>query len=138
MENAKSPEFCGSCHVMGPFINDLKNPKSETLASRHYQNRFILENQCYSCHTDYTVFGPVKAKMAGIRHVWKYETGTYGLPIKLRGTYNFQNCLHCHGESRRFLEKHDADLQKQIAAKETDCLQCHGPVHPEQKQAQNR
>ncbi|HEV8131245.1 MAG TPA: NapC/NirT family cytochrome c [Acidobacteriota bacterium] len=135
IEKAKSPEFCGSCHVMDPFITDLKDPKSQTLASRHYQNRYILENQCYTCHTDYTVFGPVKAKLTGLRHLWNYETRNYRIPIKHRGPYNFENCLHCHGQAKIFLEKHDADVRKQLESKAVTCLDCHAPVHPEQKSA---
>ena len=34
MEDAKRPNFCGSCHVMHPFVNDLKDPASTTLAPR--------------------------------------------------------------------------------------------------------
>lgn len=127
-EDAKRPEFCGSCHVMGPFIADLKNPASTTLAAVHYQNRFILENQCYTCHTDYGMFGTLEAKLAGARHLWKYESGTYELPIALPH-YRVANCLHCHGESAVFRTKH-AELTSQIEAGDVGCLDCHGPAHP--------
>jgi cytochrome c nitrite reductase small subunit len=129
MDDAKAPEFCGSCHVMGPFIKDLRNPDSTTLAAVHYQNRYILQDQCYTCHSDYGPFGPMKAKMAGARHLWHYETGHYTLPIKIIAPYNFANCLHCHGEAKVFREKHEA-LKEQIDSGEIVCLDCHGPAHP--------
>ena len=34
--------------------------KSETLAAKHYKNRFIRENQCYTCHSDYGVAGTAR------------------------------------------------------------------------------
>jgi len=130
MEDAERPEFCGSCHVMGPFIADLKNPESTTLAAVHYQNRFILENQCYTCHTDYGFFGGFEGKLAGMRHLWHYETGHYTLPIRIAAPYRFANCLRCHGESKRFRDKHE-DFQAQIDSGESSCLDCHGEPHPE-------
>lgn len=130
VDASKRPEFCGSCHVMHPFINDLRNPESTTLASIHYQNRYILEDQCYTCHTDYGMFGPLQAKMAGVRHLWHYETGTYTLPIRIASPYRIANCLHCHGESKIFRDKHP-QLEEEIASGEAACLDCHGPAHPE-------
>ena len=134
--DAERPEFCGSCHVMEPWMHDLRNPDSETLAAVHYKNRFILENQCYTCHTDYTMFGPVMAKVAGMGHLYRYTTGRYTLPIEIRGGhYRFANCLRCHGESKLFLDKH-ADLLTDTKAEDLACLDCHGPMHPEQHPAQ--
>lgn len=132
IEDAKRPEFCGSCHVMQPFIDDLKNPESTTLAAVHYQNRYILEHQCYTCHTDYGFFGPLQAKLAGMRHLWHYETGHYTLPIRIAAPYRVQNCLHCHGESKRFRDRH-TDLLTQIDAGDVSCLDCHGPPHPQER-----
>jgi cytochrome c nitrite reductase small subunit len=132
IDDAKRPEFCGSCHVMRPFINDLRSPDSTTLAAVHYQNRFILEDQCYTCHTDYGFFGPVRAKLTGMRHLWNYETGRYTLPIRIRGPYRIANCLHCHGNSKVYQEKHE-DVRAQIAAGDAGCLDCHLPAHPEDR-----
>src|SRR6478735_4787966 len=41
MEGTKSVQACASCHVMHPFVNDLKDPSSPTLAARHYRNNWI-------------------------------------------------------------------------------------------------
>jgi nitrate/TMAO reductase-like tetraheme cytochrome c subunit len=132
IDDTKRPEFCGSCHVMVPFFNDMKNPESKTLAAIHYQNRYILEDQCYTCHTDYGFFGPMKAKLTGVRHLWNYETGHYTLPIRIRGPYRVANCLHCHGESRVFRDKHvDLAADGDVAA--LACLDCHAPAHPEER-----
>ena len=134
IEEAKKPSFCASCHVMHPFTNNLIDPDSTTLASVHYQNRYILNNQCYTCHTDYTIFGPMKAKLAGVRHVWKDATGRYTTPIRLVSSYDFGNCLHCHGESRIFKQQHEDELLQLLDTQEAACLDCHGPAHPDQEE----
>jgi cytochrome c nitrite reductase small subunit len=131
LDDAKRPEFCGSCHVMTPWMNDLKNPESTTLAAVHYQNRYILADQCYGCHADYTMFGGVEAKWAGVNHLWKYMRGAYTLPLRIRSPFNTRNCLHCHGEAKVFRQAH-VESQEQIDSGDLTCLDCHAPVHPEQ------
>ena len=131
MDDAKRPEFCGSCHVMQPWMQDLHDPDSTNLAAVHYQNRYILEDQCYTCHHEYTMFGPAKAKLAGVRHLWKYMTGTYTTPLELREPYHFDNCTHCHGEAKVFREAH-TDVLEDLKSGKATCLDCHGPVHPDQ------
>ena len=132
LEAMKRPQFCGSCHVMSPFIKDLQNPDSSTLAAVHYQNRYIREHQCYTCHTDYGLFGPMRAKLAGIRHLWNYQTGNYEIPIKIREPYRDANCLYCHGEAKVFREKH-ADTFELLMSGDMGCLDCHRPVHGAQQ-----
>jgi cytochrome c nitrite reductase small subunit len=56
---------CASCHVMLPMVNDMQDPGSETLAARHYKNKWIAENQCYHCHSDYGLAGDLEAEMTG-------------------------------------------------------------------------
>jgi len=137
LEDMKRPEFCGSCHIMHPFIRDLRNPDSTTLAAVHYQNRYIREHQCYTCHTDYGIFGPVRAKLAGVRHLVNYETGNYTEPIRIREPYQNGNCLFCHGEGKRFRTAHEDSLAV-LESGDMRCLDCHGPAHPEDRTADAR
>lgn len=130
MDKSKRVEFCGtSCHVMQPFYDDLLNPESTNLASIHYQNRYILHDQCYQCHSSYTMFGPLEAKIAGVKHVWNYYTGSWHEPIKLRGTYKISNCLQCHGEAQNYLNTHELFVED-LASGESSCLDCHNEIHP--------
>ena len=131
IEASKGPEFCGSCHVMDPWVNDLHDPQSKTLAAVHYQNRYVRENQCYTCHTDYGLGGPLRAKLTGMVHLFKWESGTYELPIKLYRPYSFANCLHCHGDAKSFRDAHE-DSMEAIADGSMGCTDCHDPVHPPQ------
>jgi cytochrome c nitrite reductase small subunit len=98
----------------------------------HYKNRYILENQCYTCHTDYGMSGTIRAKWEGLGHVVRASTGTYTLPLKIAQPYANTRCLYCHGESQKFLASagHPPELRPQIFAGEVSCLDCHGPPHP--------
>ena len=134
LESSATVSACGSCHVMTPFVNDLRDVKSETLAATHFKNRFIRENQCYTCHSDYGLGGTISAKLAGLGHVWRYTTGRYEVPIKIAQPYSNLRCLSCHGESQRFLNAPGKkEMMPELIGGQTPCLSCHGPAHPEQK-----
>jgi nitrate/TMAO reductase-like tetraheme cytochrome c subunit len=131
LEQAKQVDFCSSCHVMRDFVGDMQNPTSTRLAALHYQNRYIQEDHCYVCHTNYGLFGTLEAKIGGISHIWEETTGTYELPIQAKGGYQFTVCLNCHGLSAKFAKN---DLHQtvigQVLAGETACTDCHDLSHP--------
>jgi nitrate/TMAO reductase-like tetraheme cytochrome c subunit len=133
-EETEQVSSCASCHTMTPFVSDLHNPQSTTLAAKHYTNRWIADHQCYTCHTSYGIHGAFRAKLDSLRHWWRYVTGTWTEPILYKGSYPNANCLVCHGETPRF--KGQAIHQAQAANLATDgisCLTCHGPPHPPPK-----
>lgn len=134
-ERSKKSESCQNCHVMKPIYNDMLNPESGTVAARHYKNRWLGENACYSCHTDYGFGGGLKAKMDGYRHLMRYITGTYTEPIRYRGEFNNKNCLNCHSDSRDFqqVDTHQPILAE-FEANQISCLNCHGRAHPASSQ----
>lgn len=130
LEETKSVQSCASCHVMEPFVKDLTDPASGTLASAHFRNKWIPENQCYTCHTSYGAHGTLAAKLGGLRHWWLYVTRTWAEPIRYNGKYPNANCLVCHGST----PKYDAvpTHRKNAAALSGDqksCASCHAP-HP--------
>jgi hypothetical protein len=133
ISGAKSVAFCNSCHVMHGYVQDLQNPDSEHLAAQHFQYRWINDHQCYTCHSDYGLFGDVGAKLAGLRHVWFYTVGGYEMPLKIRGTYDNQRCLFCHGPVKSYQEipEHEKNAAA-IATSATSCLgaACHVAPHP--------
>jgi hypothetical protein len=134
IQGSKPVEFCNSCHVMKPYVDDLENPDSDRLAAQHYQYRWISDHQCYTCHSDYGLFGGVEAKLAGLRHYVKYYITGYEQPIKIRGTYDNKRCLHCHGPvaSYREIAEHKKN-EAAIATSEMSCLgsNCHVKTHPD-------
>ncbi|HKI01130.1 MAG TPA: NapC/NirT family cytochrome c [Thermoanaerobaculia bacterium] len=131
VEHSKSTSFCLSCHVMEPYGKSLYVDDSSYLPAGHFQNnRVPRDKACFTCHTDYTMFGDYKAKLRGLRHVYVNYIGTIPKEIKLYEPYNNRECLHCHAGARSFEE---SDLHKEIrpdlATNTTSCLECHDTVH---------
>jgi len=125
-ERAQTVEFCGSCHrTMGAFVDDMKNPASNSLAAVHYKNRYIPDNQCYVCHTNYGIFGNWQGKIDGLKDVFGYYTHTFSGPPKLRHPYANDDCLKCHAGAAKFAQAH-ANNQEDLFSGKTSCLDCHG------------
>ena len=134
LEYATEVKFCGSCHLtMKPYIDDLHNAKSQSLASLHAQNRFAPGTECYSCHANYGIHGTLEAKLTGLRHVYKYNTGTYELPLKMPHAFENTLCLKCHNGAKRFMaqEVHldSGKVSEELRSNQTECISCHGPAH---------
>lgn len=136
-ERAERVEFCNSCHLtMKSFVDDMKNPSSNSLASLHYKNRYIPDDQCYGCHTSYGIFGTVEAKEEGLNDVYKYFTRTYHLPIKLRHPYPNTDCLKCHAGSVKWIAAHE-DYKDALFSGDMTCMQCHADSNPAHNIAQS-
>ena len=131
MSGMETVSACGGCHTMTSHVEDLQNPNGEGLAAVHFKNRYIRENQCYMCHSDYGMLGTISAKMAGLRHVMHYMAGTYPDPIKIRHPYSNVRCLTCHAESQKFTKSagHPDEIRPQLLSGEVSCLTCHSPAH---------
>lgn len=131
LEETKTVASCNSCHIMNPFVNDMKDPNSATLAARHYKNGWIPDHQCYSCHTTYGVHGTLEGKRDGLRHWLLYVTGTWKEPINYKGSYPNINCTGCHAGTPKFqrVPSHAA-LNRYLSKDQVGCITCHGPSHP--------
>jgi cytochrome c-type protein NapC len=131
IEHSKSTSFCLSCHEMEPYGRSLSISDSYHLPAAHFQNnRVPREAACYTCHTSYTMFGDIQAKMQGMQHVFVHYLGTVPEQIELYNPYSNRECLHCHGGARNFesLEDHQ-DVRADIASGDISCLECHADVH---------
>lgn len=124
-------QACGGCHVMTSRIQDLQDPQSESLAAVHFKNRYIREDHCYTCHSDYGMFGALSAKADGMGHVMHYVAGSYTLPLKIRHPYENVRCLNCHAGAQKFMKSpgHPEEVRPQLLAGQVSCLDCHGPAH---------
>ncbi len=130
-EETKKVDACATCHVMDPFINDMRDPFSATLAARHYKNKWVPDHQCYMCHTTYGAHGTLAAKRDGFRHWLLYVTATWEEPIQYSGSYPNSNCLTCHeGTSKFDRGKSHQALANDLVRDRVSCSTCHGPPHP--------
>jgi nitrate/TMAO reductase-like tetraheme cytochrome c subunit len=131
LEHSKQLKFCNSCHAMDPFMDDMKDVASNQLAARHYKNRFIQKAHCYTCHTNYGIFGTMEAKLNGMKHMWGDFTDHWSHPIEISKPYQYQICLNCHAGAVRFerLEEHDGVIEEVLSG-EGGCNPCHELAHP--------
>jgi cytochrome c-type protein NapC len=152
-EYTLSRPFCGSCHVMAPYLRDAEDPTSKSLAAIHSRNHRFGENSCYNCHADYQMFGAITTKLTGMKHLMKYVTeyantgpnGEGGPLIKLykredvehgkmtEGQFNQHMngvCMQCHStQSAIWLEKHEA-FAGEVREFRQLCIDCHSEIHP--------
>jgi cytochrome c-type protein NapC len=144
-EGTKNRQFCGSCHVMKPYQQDSEDPKSMSLAARHARNEMFGDENCYACHATYGMFGTVKTKLGGMRHVYlylkEYRTQTLAQAretIHIREPFQNATCMHCHStENPLWLQTKDhASALDRVRSGEVSCASdgCHGPAHPFSKQ----
>jgi cytochrome c-type protein NapC len=138
MESAQSTTFCLSCHTMTDYGRSLYIDDPSYLPARHFQNNDVpRERACYTCHTDYTMFGGINAKLRGLRHLWVQYVGTTPAPkdVRLYTSYNNRECLHCHLGARTFEEssshQRSPDLLARMKSGELSCLSagCHEFTH---------
>jgi cytochrome c-type protein NapC len=136
VEHAKSTKFCLSCHVMEPYGKSLHVDDSEYIPASHYENnRVPREVACFTCHTNYTMFGDSKAKMRGLKHIYIYYLGTIPKKIELYSPYHNRECLHCHAGARTFEEgathNEEPDRIKWIKENKLSCISsgCHNVIH---------
>jgi cytochrome c-type protein NapC len=138
LERSKTTKFCLSCHVMEPYGRSLYADDPTYLAAAHFQNhRVPADEACYTCHTNYAMFGSFKAKMAGLRHIYVFYLTKPPAPenIKLHEPYNNRECLHCHLGARSFeqgaVHNADPELLPAVKANRLSCASsgCHEVVH---------
>ena len=136
VERSKRTEFCLSCHVMEPYGKSLRIDDSEYVPAGHFQNaRVDREEACFTCHTTYALYGDLKAKIGGLRHLAVNYLSTPPDTIRLYKPFNNRECLHCHGGARSF-DENDAHTETDttmvaIQANRLSCMAsgCHDLVH---------
>jgi nitrate/TMAO reductase-like tetraheme cytochrome c subunit len=140
-EATQSRKFCGSCHVMIPHAEDSGDPKSLSLAAVHARNEYFGQNNCYTCHKDYGMYGYVLTKLGGMRHVYLYLTEYRDMPlaeskpsIRILKPLPNANCMHCHTTTAPdwlAVPDHASSLES-VKSGKLSCASvgCHGFAHP--------
>lgn len=133
LERSKQTSFCLSCHIMEPYGRSLYADAPAYIPAAHFQNhRIAADEACYTCHTDYAMYGTVKVKLHGLRHIYVQYFSAPMNPIRFYEPYNNRECLHCHAGARSFEQgaTHSA-LMEDIKSNRMSCLSsgCHDMVH---------
>lgn len=147
----KTTQFCTSstCHVMVPYGEDSWNPQSTSLAAKHARNEAFGDENCYTCHADYGMFGTVTTKMGGMRHVYEYLLHYHSMPIEeslvkieIRRPFRNDACVRCHSTENQLWNKigdHASSLED-VRSGKVSCASegCHGFAHPFSKEARRK
>jgi cytochrome c-type protein NapC len=133
MQRSEQTKFCISCHAMENYGKSLYVDDPKYIPAQHFQNhRVPADRACYSCHADYTIYGPMKDKLQGIKRVYMQYVSTPPAKIEISGGYNNLQCLHCHAGARSFEENpvHIAVMDS-VKANQLSCVSsgCHDSVH---------
>jgi cytochrome c-type protein NapC len=131
-ERSKQTNFCLSCHTMEPWGQSLYIDDAAHIPAAHFQNhRIPTDEACYTCHTDYAMYGTVRVKLHGLKHVYMQYLGTPMNPIRLYDAFDNRTCLHCHSGARSFENDVHAALMDQIKTNQLSCISsgCHDTVH---------
>jgi cytochrome c-type protein NapC len=136
LEHSKQTTFCLSCHVMENYGKSLRVDDRSYIPAVHYQNKLVPSDQaCFTCHTDYAMFGDVRAKLRGLKHVYVQYLGKVPEKPKLYTPYNNRECLHCHLGARSFEEGathlQDPKTMPAIKSNQMSCStsECHSTIH---------
>lgn len=131
LENSTSTQFCLSCHVMAKYGESLFIDDPKYLPAAHFQNnRIPKDHACFTCHTDYTLFGDVNAKLRGLKHLYVYYFKPVPPKLALYEPFKNRECLHCHSKGRSYEETSPhTEMKEQLTSDAMSCLTCHGTIH---------
>ena len=105
MQRSQQTAYCISCHSMESHGQSLYVLNTNYIPAQHFQNHLVPPDKaCYTCHTDYTMYGPLKDKLKGLRYLYMEYVSTPPKTIHLDGQYSNLQCLHCHAGTRDFEE----------------------------------
>ena len=133
MQRSQQTAYCISCHSMVTHGQSLYVLDQSYIPAQHFQNHLVPPNQaCYTCHTDYTMYGPLKDKLKGLRYVYMEYVSSPPKTIHLDGKYSNLQCLHCHAGTRDFEANlnHMAPMGS-LVTNQISCISsgCHATIH---------
>ena len=131
MQRSQQTAYCISCHSMESHGQSLYVLNASYIPAQHFQNHLVPPDKaCYTCHTDYTMYGPLKDKLKGLRYLYMEYVSTPPKTIHLDGTYSNLQCLHCHAGMRSFDENpaHTA-IMGSLKTNQISCISCHDMIH---------
>lgn len=132
LERSKQTRFCLSCHIMEPYGRSLYVDDPAYVPAAHFQNHRIPPDEaCYTCHTNYAMYGTFRVKLHGLQHVYAQYLGTPRKPIRLYEPYNNRECLHCHAGARSFENEIHMAILEQLKSNQVSCVTsgCHDAIH---------
>jgi cytochrome c-type protein NapC len=120
---------------MIPYGQSLYIDDANHIPAQHFQNhRVPADMACYSCHADYTLYGPLNDKMRGLERIYLQYVTQPPDPAAIRIPGGFKNaqCLHCHAGARSFEENPvHSPMMSTLISNQVSCMGsgCHDAAH---------
>ncbi len=132
-ERSQQTSYCVSCHSMVNHGRSLYLLDRHYIPAQHFQNHLVPSDKaCYTCHTNYTMYGPLKDKLRGLTYLYMEYLSTPPKTLHLIGTYPNSECLHCHMGTREFEDSlaHMPPLAL-LKSNQVSCISsgCHDMIH---------
>jgi len=128
-QRSEQTRFCVSCHKLQGKSLYLLNPNY--IPAHHFQDHLVPPDKaCFTCHTDYAIYGPFRDKLRGLWNISIQYLSTPPKTIHISGGYNNLQCLQCHAGTRDFED--NLKLMAPIAllkANKVSCISCHKLIH---------
>ncbi|HXW62442.1 MAG TPA: NapC/NirT family cytochrome c [Candidatus Acidoferrales bacterium] len=131
MQRGEETKFCISCHSMANYGKSLYIDDPNYVPAQHFQNhRVPADTACFSCHADYTIYGPLKDKLRGVTRIYVQYLSTPPEKIQIPGGYQNRQCLRCHLGARDFeANPVHASIMDSLTSNQLSCLSCHSMIH---------
>ncbi len=130
-QRSQQTSYCISCHSMESHGKSLYVADPSYIPAQHFQNHLVPPDQaCFTCHTDYTIYGPLKDKLRGLGYIYMQYVSTPPKVIRISGAYSNLQCLHCHWGARGFSDNPThAAIMGSLKTNQISCLTCHDMIH---------
>lgn len=122
-------KICSYCHIDGKKIHKEKYKSYENasvekndLSSLHYGKK---EFHCFDCHRGTDLKGEVEVFSLKILNSFKYFSGLYEKPKKLKHTFTDENCLTCHKRNDFKSSSPFHNKNAHMGKLKTTCIDCH-------------
>jgi hypothetical protein len=102
---------------MEKYGQSLHVDDASYIPAAHFQNnRVPRDKACYTCHTDYTLYGGFKSKLRGLRHLQVQYLGKIPGKIELYSAYT----TGCHEVVHNAAGLHDVKLWSEKSKDKSD------------------
>ncbi|MGC1416189.1 MAG: c-type cytochrome [Candidatus Acidiferrum sp.] len=131
LQRSQQTAYCISCHSMETHGQSLDVLNTKYIPAQHFQNHLVPPDKaCYTCHTNYTMYGPLTDKLKGLKYLYMEYVSTPPKTIHLDGTYSNLQCLHCHTGMRTFDENPThTTIMGSLKTNRVSCISCHNMIH---------
>ena len=129
IERSKQTRFCVACHESHGESLYIADPSY--IPAQHFQNHLVPPSQaCYTCHTDYAIYGSLEDKITGLRNILIEYVSTPPKVMHISGGYKNMECLHCHADARGFSDNPThAAIMGSLTMNRISCITCHDMIH---------